>query len=74
MATAVPLCEGLRIKIQARDGLQEIGYGLWEGKTVEQVNQNYHDDYVRWLADPGWNAPSNGEKGIEIARRSSMRS
>ena len=31
----------------------------------------FHDDYVRWLADPGWNAPTGGEKGIDIARRSS---
>ena len=72
LATATPLCERLKIEIKTRVGLQEIGYGLWEGRTVEEVNRNYHDDYVRWLADPGWNAPSNGEKGIDIARRSSM--
>jgi probable phosphoglycerate mutase len=26
---------------------------------------------VRWLADPAWNAPTGGDKAIDIARRSS---
>jgi probable phosphoglycerate mutase len=60
------------IELNTREGLKEIAYGEWEGKTPQQVNQEFHDDYVRWLADPGWNAPSGGgEKGIDIARRSS---
>jgi hypothetical protein len=29
------------------------------------------DEYVRWLADPGWNRPSGGERGLDVARRSS---
>ena len=35
------------------------------------MEKNFHDDYIWWLADPGWNAPTKGEKGIEIVRRSS---
>lgn len=69
--TAKPLSEAIAMDIQIRQGLREIHYGLWEGKTPEEVNQQYHDQYVRWLADPGWNAPTGGEKGIDIARRSS---
>ncbi|MFN9173727.1 MAG: histidine phosphatase family protein [Synechocystis sp.] len=71
MATATPLSERVSLPIQCREGLKEIAYGAWEGKTPEAVNHEFHDDYVRWLADPGWNAPSGGEKGIDIARRSS---
>lgn len=71
IATATPLAKALGMGIQQRDGLKEITYGNWEGKTPTQVNEEYHDEYVRWLADPGWNAPSGGEKGIDIARRSS---
>ena len=71
MATATPLSERIGMPIQRREGLKEIAYGAWEGKTPEEVNHEFHDDYVRWLADPGWNAPSGGEKGIDIARRSS---
>ncbi len=71
IATAKPLCDRLGMDMELRNGLKEIYYGDWEGKTPAQVNQEFHDDYVRWLADPGWNSPNGGEKGIDIARRSS---
>ena len=70
VATAKPVCNALGIEMQLRDGLKEIAYGQWEGKTPEEVNREFHDEYVRWLADPGWNSPTGGEKGIDIARRS----
>lgn len=68
-ATAQPLCEAIGQSIQLRDGLKEINYGKWEGQTVETVRQDYHDDYIRWLADPAWNAPTGGEAAIAIANR-----
>jgi broad specificity phosphatase PhoE len=71
VATAKPLCEAAGIQMQLSDGLREIAFGQWEGKTPEAVNREFHDDYVRWLTDPGWNAPTGGQKGIDIARRSS---
>jgi len=72
VATARPLCEAAGIRMQLKEGLREIAYGQWEGKTPEEVNRKFHDDYVRWLTDPGWNAPTGGQKGIDIARRSSL--
>jgi len=71
-ATARPLCEAVGIQMELKEGLKEIAYGQWEGKSPEEVNREFHDDYVRWLADPGWNAPPGGERGIDIARRSSL--
>jgi probable phosphoglycerate mutase len=71
VATAQPLSDRLGQPLNLREGLKEIAYGEWEGKTPDEVNRAFHDDYVRWLADPGWNAPTGGEKGIDIARRSS---
>jgi broad specificity phosphatase PhoE len=70
--TAKPLCEAVKIDMQQREGLKEITYGKWEGKTPEEINHEFHDEYVRWLADPGWNSPTGGEKGVDIARRSSL--
>jgi broad specificity phosphatase PhoE len=72
MATAQPLCKAVGLPPELRDGLQEIAYGQWEGKTPEEVNSEFHDEYVTWLADPGWNAPTGGERGVDIARRSSV--
>jgi len=71
-ATARPICEATGIRMQLKQGLREIAYGQWEGKTPEEVNCEFHDDYVRWLADPGWNAPTGGQRGIDIARCSSL--
>lgn len=71
IATAKPLSDTIKMPIQLRDGLKEIAYGKWEGKTGAEVDQDFHDDYVRWLAEPGWNSPTGGEKGIEIAQRAS---
>jgi probable phosphoglycerate mutase len=73
-ATAQPLCERLGLTPQVRDGLKEISYGAWEGQTVETVSRDYHDDHLRWTADPAWNAPTSseretGENAIVIARR-----
>jgi len=70
--TAMPLCKAVGLEMLLRDGLREIGYGRWEGKTRAEINRLFHDDYVSWLADPGWNAPTGGEKGVDIARRSAM--
>ncbi len=72
IATAAPLCAAIGQTIQLREGLKEIGYGQWEGLSPAEVNERFHDDYIRWLADPGWNAPTGGETGVYIARRASQ--
>jgi probable phosphoglycerate mutase len=68
--TAKPLCEAIGIEMQLRKGLQEIAYGEWEGKPPHVVNREFHDEYVQWLTDPAWNAPTGGERGVDISRRS----
>jgi broad specificity phosphatase PhoE len=70
IATAQPLCDDLGIKMQVRADLNEIAYGKWEGQTKENISHEYHDDYVSWLADPAWHAPTGGELAITVARRS----
>jgi broad specificity phosphatase PhoE len=68
--TAKPLCEAIGMEMQLRDGLKEIAYGKWEGMTPDEVSRDYHDDFIRYLTDPGWNAPTGGERAVDIARRS----
>lgn len=69
VATAQALCEALSMQMELRDGLKEIAYGEWEGKSKETVERVYHDDYLRWLADPAWHPPTGGEMAVMIARR-----
>ena len=69
ITTAQPLCEALGTAMQVRAELNEIAYGKWEGLTRETVTREYHDDYVSWLADPAWHAPTEGELAVTIGRR-----
>jgi len=69
IATAQPLCDALGLDLQKRSELNEIAYGRWEGLTKEKVNQEYHDEYISWLADPAFHAPTGGELAVVIARR-----
>lgn len=67
--SAKPLSEELGIEVQVRAELNEIAYGKWEGQTKESVARDYHDDYISWLADPAWHAPTDGELAIMVASR-----
>ncbi len=69
IATARPLCEKVGIEMQLRDGLKEINYGEWEDKTPKFVKENYLDDYINWMAEPAWNAPTGGETAVELTNR-----
>lgn len=72
VATGKPLCDAISLPMELRDGLREIAYGEWEGRTAEDVRQRFPDDYVRWLAEPSWNAPTGGETGAQVASRASL--
>lgn len=69
LQTAHPICNATGISPQIRDDLREIGYGKWEGKTNAEVSEEFHDDYIRWSADPAWYPPTDGEAAVSIAHR-----
>jgi probable phosphoglycerate mutase len=69
ITTAQPLCDALEIDPQVRAELNEIAYGRWEGLTKEQVSKEFQDEYISWLADPAWHAPTDGESAVLIAQR-----
>ena len=68
-ATAQPLCASAGLQPLLREGLREIDFGDWEGKSPAEVQQGYSGDYLRWLADSGWNSPTGGERGIDVTLR-----
>lgn len=57
------------IPMHQRDALTEIGYGEWEGKSVEEVDREFHDEHLRWTADPAWYPPTGGESATTVAAR-----
>lgn len=68
-ATAEPLCRKTGLAMQLRAGLREIEYGAWEGRSASEVGRDFNEDYLLWLADPGWNSPTGGERGVDVALR-----
>jgi broad specificity phosphatase PhoE len=72
IATAKPLCDAIGMEMQLRDGLKEIAYGEWEGRTAEDVKQNDAETYLRWMTEPAWNPPPGGETSVQIASRASL--
>lgn len=69
IATAQPICDATGVKMELQAGLKEIQYGKWEGKSAATVSREFHDDHIRWSADPAWNAPTGGEPAVAIAHR-----
>jgi probable phosphoglycerate mutase len=69
LATAAPIARVTGLDVEQRGGLAEIDYGLWDGKSVDEVDREYHDEYERWTADPAWNPPTGGETAVALAQR-----
>ncbi|MEY3288964.1 MAG: hypothetical protein RLZZ419_1206 [Pseudomonadota bacterium] len=69
VATAQPLCDAVGLPMQTREGLREIGYGAWEDKEQDDVRISYEQDYIRWLTEPAWNPPTDGETAVQVASR-----
>lgn len=69
LATAAPLARATGLVVHQREGLAEIDYGRWDGKSVLEVDREYHDEYERWVADPAWNPPTGGETAVALAQR-----
>jgi broad specificity phosphatase PhoE len=67
--TAEMIEKGRQIPRHEVEALTEIAYGKWEGKTVEEVDREYHDEHISWIADPAWYPPTNGEQATSVAAR-----
>jgi len=70
METAELLAAPHRLPVQARDGLREISHGRWEGRTRDEVERCFPEEYAAWEADPFTFAPKEGESGVGVLARS----
>ena len=68
-ATAAPIVTATETTPQLRDGLKEINYGDWEGRTQADVKEALCEDYYAWMTEPSWNPPTGGETAVEISNR-----
>jgi broad specificity phosphatase PhoE len=66
LQTAAPISD----KIEVRDGLKEISFGLWEGKTIAEVKQEFSQSYLNWESNPNLYRPDEGELASDVLARS----
>ena len=59
--TAAPLAKRLGLPLHADASLREIFAGLWETMTFKEIDQVYHEDWMRWRFDFAKSRPTGGE-------------
>lgn len=57
---------GLPVKVDVR--LRETHLGLWQGRSVGEIELDWPGAVATWRSDPAW-APPGGESRIEVVRR-----
>jgi len=67
--TASILVEKLGMPIQTDVRLREICQGIWEGMSLDEVQEKYADDFKRGAEDPAFSRAPGGESIAEVAER-----
>lgn len=67
--TAAPLMQKTGLVLQTCHGMQEVNYGVWDGLTQEQIQQQYAPQFHAWLDDPVHVSPPGGETVAAVAAR-----
>ena len=66
---AQSLSSKLKLQLIIDDSFKEIGFGVWEGKTKEDVQCNDSETYKRFLLDPVRNRPAGAEPLEKFSNR-----
>ncbi len=69
MDTATPLSESKNIQIIAEKRIIEIDHGVWSGMLVEEVKQEYPEDFEKWIKEPHKIKFPEGESLIDVYER-----
>lgn len=67
--TAEPLAESLAREPVELTGLREIALGEWEGKTGEELREEYPAEWEAWSQRPSWDVVPGGEGAAPFERR-----
>lgn len=68
--TAQSISELKGIPVIADEGLRERSFGIFEGKTFEEIHQTWPDHAHNWRKRiPEWQPPDGGESLLELRER-----
>jgi alpha-ribazole phosphatase len=68
--TAQPVAQALGVRVHTTPLLREVGFGVWEGLTVSEVEARWPAEYAAWRHDSVRCRPPEGEQIEELQRRS----
>lgn len=69
METAGTVGRMQQVEVEPVEGLEEVGFGKWEGMTWADIQVRYPEEYRRWCLNPVEVSPPGGELQVEIRRR-----
>jgi broad specificity phosphatase PhoE len=59
--TAEPIASAVGFEPVSEPGLREVALGEWEGKTREELMEEFPEEWARWTRDPDWDIVPGGE-------------
>lgn len=69
-ATAQPISEVKGIPVIPHEGLRERSFGMFEGKTFDEIHQEWPEHAQNWRKRiPEWQPPEGGESLIQLRER-----
>src|SRR5690349_16617745 len=68
--TAASIAEKAGIPVVADEGLRERSFGMFEGKTFDEIHETWPDHAHNWRKRiPEWQPPEGGESLLELRAR-----
>ena len=68
--TAEPIARALGLELRLEPGLRERSYGMFEGRTHDDLSRDHPEAYSRWRArDPAFELPGGGESLLALRER-----
>ncbi|MCI8536414.1 MAG: histidine phosphatase family protein [Hungatella sp.] len=67
--TGYAIAESQKVPVEQIPGLEEVGYGVWEGLTTNEIAEKYPKELEQWYLSPVDVAPPQGESQTEVYER-----
>lgn len=67
--TATPIVKSLNLEYKIMDELKERDFGVWEGLTFSEIENQYPEGLKKWKEDPVSYTPEGGESIIDLQKR-----
>lgn len=67
--TGLAIGKSQNVPVEKMKGLEEVGYGVWEGMTMEEIQEKYPKELELWYNSPVDVAPPEGESQVQVYER-----